>query len=127
MTDCAGKQLENGIHHLIFYKASRQAVDEFAAYGMMVLDKRASDEEKVMFLIDISRSGLPPVRYSVESLRTVWKDRSSKNVRVAYLHSKSLIIALFVPVLEALRLQTQRKLFPDDAQDQAITWLLERN
>lgn len=125
MAECSGEQLENGIHHLVFHKASRQAVDEFANYGMMVLDKRASDEEKVMFLIDISKSGLPPVRYSIESLRKVWKDRSSKNVFVAYLHSKSLVIALFLPVLEALRLHTNRRLFPDSAEDQAIKWLLE--
>jgi hypothetical protein len=121
---CVYDQIAGSIHRFTIAIADRQAMDEFIPVMADIFDTTPPDET-VLLLIDFRPDGIPPLRYAVQSLREMIKDRETPYIRAAYLHEANVITSLITTFLDRLRLKSRRKLFTGaDVEDEALSWLL---
>ena len=60
--------VDGGINYLTILRADREAVDEFVALlETLITDGlRTAPESAILMVIDVGKSGLPPIRYAYE-------------------------------------------------------------
>lgn len=119
---------DDGIYYAIFHDASRKAVDQFTAFLDDISPTVAVEDEMFLF-VDLSKSGLPSIRYMVQQFKGVRERHPNDSAQVfgAVVHQPNVIMSLLD---SALRLVQQPgrdtvRFFPDGKQDEAINWLRE--
>ena len=73
MSGCELIVLENNIHQFVFKAANRQAIDKYGELLKEALDN-LGDGEPWLSILDMSESGMIPLRYGVKVISEVSKD-----------------------------------------------------
>jgi hypothetical protein len=122
-------QASKDVHELVLLRGTRQAVDEFFAHLDRIREETSTTpaDYRVRMIIDITRSGLPPLGYFFSAERE-WRRasphrRSTRNAiiyREGYLLRAvgTLLNVVITPALDATQV------FPDGSCDAAYEWLL---
>ena len=122
---------DDGIHELLFHSPSHRAVDDFMEH-IGVIFATASTDEPVRMVIDLSKSGLPSLRYAMGRTRqttsTYFNDRdgvSKPHIAYIALVSSNSIIQTFKFFMEQLaRGNTRMKICAD--RETALVWLTDK-
>ncbi|MFW5747991.1 MAG: hypothetical protein ACOCYT_00100 [Chloroflexota bacterium] len=119
------RQLDGSIHSFTFHRANRKALDAFGVKLAEIFAQHPPDE-CILFYVDLRPDGLPPVTYSLRTLRRIFGEIGKPpTIFAAYLYESSLIMSLLGSFMDTLRLGATRRLFHGDKDDEAIEWLLE--
>jgi len=117
---------DNGVHQLIFVKATNDALDMCLAQMGEIYDAHPMDEV-LMFLFDLRPDGLPPLRYMMRASQQFFAKRPVvPETRAAYIYKSNVLASLGQTLLDFLSLRTERHFFTSDQEAEAIAWLLER-
>lgn len=117
---------DSGIHEFIFHESSRRTVDEFMGY----LDEIAfnvSPEDTVLMVVDISRSGNPPMAYLLSSARSHTKSYPHRiSSRIANIYGDARFMSLLDSTTRLLASGKDKvRFFKLENRDQAFKWLIE--
>lgn len=121
---------ENGIYVCVFYKNSRQAVDDYSQAAWKMLQAQAAEygaPRSNCFLIDVTQSGMFSVTYAAQRMTTLFKNAAftMPEQYVAYVTS-NLADDMIVRMMNGLTLrnmQHTRRVFHDKQRDEAFEWL----
>lgn len=123
MSDFTYIARDDEIHQFIFHVAKRIQVDEFIGKFDEILLQRPS---YLLIYIDSVEGGLPPMKYTMEKLRTLFKTHHPlPKIYAAYLYDSS-IMGMLISMLDTLRSGAKRKLFKGNEAELAIQWLHEQ-
>ncbi|MEQ8672130.1 MAG: hypothetical protein RLP44_21000 [Aggregatilineales bacterium] len=129
-TGCEYILHDEGIHELLFHSSSHRAVDEFMELVGAVFET-ASKDEAVRIVIDLSKSGLPSLRYAMgltkQKTSTYFDNHADDRHHIAYiaLVSSNSIIQTFKFFMEQLARGNTRIKICKDA-DTALAWLTDK-
>ena len=121
---------DDGIHELLFHASSHRAVDEFMDHIGEIFDTSSLDAP-VQMLIDLSKSGLPSLRYAMTKTRqrtsTYFDNHADDRQHIVYiaLVSSNSIIQTFKFFMEQLARGNTRIKICKDA-DTALAWLTDK-
>lgn len=116
--------LDGDIHKLTLHRSSRQAVEETLA-NFDSITAAADPQETLLILVDMRPAGLPPVNYSIATIKSFFSSKEKlPPIRAAYIHNNSSLVTLVQTVMGSLRLDVSRRTFNNDEAG-AIAWLLE--
>lgn len=125
---CLYAQLPSGIHELTYTEASRRAVDDFVAHILRIYAEAQANDvgETRLFLIDNSRVGSQPIKYTLERLREVLGQMDENySSRVAILYTNSLLINMIKSLVNSLpRRHREFRIFGVNEREAAIEWLM---
>jgi hypothetical protein len=121
------KQVPGNIHCFRLNKSDRSAADQFVEKFTAIYDE-AIKPGYMLVLIDLRPEGLPPISYTLNKLRLMFKDLDrSPALYGAYLYEQSMVMGLLSTFLDTLRgVNSKRKLFKGDAEEAALAWLREQ-
>lgn len=114
--------LESGIHKFTWVDNSPGAAREYADLFMPIHDK-LPENALVHFLLDFRQSGTPSFASVTASLKN-FKQREDITIRLAHLYSDTLFPLMMKNITTYNQLNTIRKYFKEDEEQQAIDWLL---
>lgn len=123
MSDFTYTVRDDEIHQFIFIVSKRNQVDEF----FKILDDVLSKNPHYLLLyIDAVQGGLPPMKYTMEKLRALFKvHQPLPKIYAVYIYD-STIMNMMISMLDTLRSGARRKLFKSNETDLAIQWLHEQ-
>lgn len=123
---CEYIQHESGIHEIIFYEATRRAVDEYMTYNEQIV-VNANPDETVTILLDVTRSGLPPMAYLMGQVRQHMKKYPWRlSTRVAIVYENSRLLGLLRSSTQLVTTQQDTlNYFKADQRETAMKWLLD--
>jgi hypothetical protein len=77
--------------------------------------------EKQLVLIDVRPDGIPPLNYTIQALRKVYKESSQPELRSAYLYYDSILISVAKTLINSLSgRKATRRFFHGDKESEAI-------
>lgn len=116
---------DNGIHEFVFFEASRKALDEWGAY-LRPLFEQTPPHETLAMLIDITQSGMQPMRYAFQQAKTLQEEIiNMPETRYAFLADQTVMTSLINTFYNLLRLKGAIQYFTPDQRATAIRWLLQ--
>ena len=126
---CSFYEHENQIHEVVFHVATPQAVDQWFEYVEQT-NKSYQAPDVVFYIMDTSRSGDLPVRYTRERAERYEKENPNRPfARMVGLHNDATsglmlnVLNLFVRWLQR-NPKAKIRFFPVSKRDEAIQWLL---
>lgn len=118
---------EHDIHEWIFAESSRQGMDEYIASIYEIYDDYLKGKPDVLILLDISQSGMLPIKYASLIMEKTFKELSPfPKTYVAYLSSELADKSLVNIMDYTASRKVNRLYFPLEDRDQAIEWLLSK-
>lgn len=117
----------SGVHELLFYEASRDAVDASVAAVDAILDARTPDDNHpVLLLSNNSLSGDEPIVYATHAYRALAARRGLEgfqNVYLALVYRSGMMMSFWVTLFDTFRLGVRMKAFPAASYVEAVAWL----
>ncbi|MEQ8672129.1 MAG: hypothetical protein RLP44_20995 [Aggregatilineales bacterium] len=117
----------NGVHEFIFEDSSRAAVD-FLMDSMSEIIAVTPIDDPIMMMIDLSKSGVPPLRYAMMRSKKVnsrylmeFENKKQHQAYLAMISTNTLIHTFKVFVEQMVRGNTKIKIFKD--RESAMAWL----
>ena len=118
---------ENSVHEFIFADSSRVAVD-FLMDSMSEIIANTPIDDPIIILIDLSKSGVPPLRYVMtrskkvnQTYLTEFADKQHHQAYLALISTNPLIQTFRLFVEQMARGKTQIKIFKE--RESAVAWL----
>jgi len=130
--DCVCQELENGIWHIIFYRNTNEAVDEYIHFIDRAMQEFVNGQRQfgsyVPVLIEMKQTKTPPSSHLFPRYKRLISKYPNRipHTRVAYLHRTNFLGSLGTAFAQLLPTyaKTQRRFFELDEYDAAVTWLL---
>ena len=122
-------RIEDEIHHVTVLQADRPAVDEFIVLiESLIMDGlRTAPEAPILMLVDVSKSGLPSIRYAYErGLEAGARMETAPPLYLAFIVRDRLMTSMInnlVKVVSAPGNQPLVRFFRDYEPEKAAAWL----
>ena len=116
--------LGNGVHRIVFNISSNATTDEYFLHLERLIET-CSPETTLLLLTDLRPDGAPSVTYAFRCAKRMFaRHPNAPKMRGAYLLPSSGKAFLMDHFLKLLRLNSSRRFYTGDKEDEAITWLL---
>lgn len=119
---------DNGIHEFIFYKSSRDTVDEHFVHLERITSAMQRDDV-LLVLTNATDSGAQSITYSFQRVRRYIDEFPNRPIfKYAVLQKPDALTTLVKTLFKGLRLRTRDALgiFSYEERDEAVAWLLEQ-
>ena len=118
--------VDEDIHQFYFLKASRKALDEWHQY-LMALFPTISEDDRVLMILDITESGMQPMRYALRLAKQLEQKLGTlPATRYAFIYDRGVMLSLISSFFNILNLSNSDiQYFPTDKRADAIAWLRE--
>lgn len=118
---------DQDVHEWIFAESSRRGMDEYIASIYDIYDDHLKGKPDVLILLDISQSGMLPIKYASLITEKTFNELSPfPKTYVAYL-SSDLADKSLVNIMDYTATRKVNRLyFPLEDRDRAIEWLLSK-
>lgn len=121
--------LEGDIHHLVFIRPTREAVEQFFTQFGEIYSQHADPNEPIRLFVDLRPAGtIPPAVTTIQLAQSFFTpERRQQPLRACWIYDNSVMIQILQTFLDMLRLNSRRRFIHDkdygrDAE--AIDWLL---
>ena len=116
--------LDNDVHRIVYNISSNTTTDEYLQYLERLIET-CSPETTLLLLVDMRPDGSPSVSYAFRSAKRLFaKHPNAPKMRGAYLLRSGGKAFLMDHFLKLLHLNSSRRFYIGDKEDEAIAWLL---
>ena len=125
MSNCELIVLENNIHQFVFKEANRKSIDEFALLLEQSL-ANLDDDEPWLTIIDMTESGMIPLRYGIKKINDVSKHYlENRPNRTLVIYAGGPIAQLGAALVNPIN--NMVKFVTPDQFEQGLIWLQEES